>query len=236
MVDHLLPVIASVSMSLEIMKSTLNPYAKAFVPLSEKHGSAVASTWSHEVNKQNQGSPRSGVASPKFINHGGNQQSRNQDWTQGQKNQGSSGSSFVIPNGMTAQEYLDEASEMDLAYLGGLFPGLSEQSIGYIYSACGDDVDAAVLMLKQVEDPAESSQQLPDTLDIGDESPPELKYQAAVAEPKLKESNSGNSPGSLSSLSSSALHLDPAESSQHLPDMLNIGDESSDLKSPGFLP
>ncbi|KAI3982710.1 hypothetical protein MKX01_010193 [Papaver californicum] len=136
---------------------------------------------------------------------------------------------------MTAQEYLDEASEMDLAYLGGLFPGLSEQSIGYIYSACGDDVDAAVLMLKQVEDPAESSQHLPDTLDIGDESP-KLKSEAAVAEPKLKESNSGNSPGSSSSLLAGAVHLDPAESSQHLPDTLNIGEESLDLKSPGFLP
>ncbi|KAI3996168.1 hypothetical protein MKX01_022662 [Papaver californicum] len=152
------------------MKSSLNPYAASFVPLSEKHGSVIASTWSHEVNKQSQCSPRSGVASPKFINHGGNEQPRYQDWTQGQKNQGSYGSSFVIPNGMTAQEYLDEASEMDLAYLGGLFPGLSEQSIGYTYSACGDDVDAAVLMLKQVEGPAESSQHLPDTLNVGDES------------------------------------------------------------------
>ncbi|KAF5204798.1 Polyadenylate-binding protein-interacting protein [Thalictrum thalictroides] len=63
---------------------------------------------------------------------------------------------------------LDEETEIDLANLGATFPGVSSQSISDVYYANGCDVEASFDMLKELEYPAEFSQCLPDTLDIGD--------------------------------------------------------------------
>ncbi|PIA65236.1 hypothetical protein AQUCO_00100608v1 [Aquilegia coerulea] len=63
---------------------------------------------------------------------------------------------------------LDEETEIDLAYLGATFPGVSSQSLSDVYYANGCDVEASVDMLKELEYPVEFSQHLPDTLDIGD--------------------------------------------------------------------
>uniref|UniRef100_A0A7N0TAM9 CUE domain-containing protein n=1 Tax=Kalanchoe fedtschenkoi TaxID=63787 RepID=A0A7N0TAM9_KALFE len=68
--------------------------------------------------------------------------------------------------------------EMDLAYLQTLFPSISEQSLSDVYFVNDCDLDAAYDMLSQLET-------LPDSLDIGDVSEPQILPEFANL--KLKE-------------------------------------------------
>jgi len=83
---------------------------------------------------------------------------------------------------LTKKHSIDEDSEMDLAYLAIMFPNMSEQSLADVYSVNGDDVEASVDMLNELEcDPVDFSEHLPSRLDIGD-----------VSECKVTESSSMN--------------------------------------------
>ncbi|XP_057525163.1 polyadenylate-binding protein-interacting protein 5-like [Amaranthus tricolor] len=59
-------------------------------------------------------------------------------------------------------KYMDEDSEMDLAYLQMMFPGVSDQSLADVYAVNLGDLDSAVDMLTDLE----SADSLPDALDI----------------------------------------------------------------------
>ncbi|OUZ99692.1 Ubiquitin system component Cue [Macleaya cordata] len=174
--------------------SSLNPYAASFVPLAkqkpyykmETSKKTCEDSYSSETKAPSR-SPEVTKQSHQIPGPGGKELLSSEDCKkEGHKIHGSYDSDFSIPNGMTEKQYLDEATEMDLAYLATLFPGLSDQSLAYVYSANGDDLDASVDMLKLLEYPEESSQHLPDTLDIGD-VPQEFKSPADVAALKLKE-------------------------------------------------
>uniref|UniRef100_A0A7N0TAX3 CUE domain-containing protein n=1 Tax=Kalanchoe fedtschenkoi TaxID=63787 RepID=A0A7N0TAX3_KALFE len=76
--------------------------------------------------------------------------------------------------------------EMDLAYLQTLFPSISEQSLSDVYFVNDCDLDAAYDMLSQLEHfESNLTQTLPDSLDIGDVSEPQILPEFANL--KLKE-------------------------------------------------
>ncbi|XP_017236882.1 polyadenylate-binding protein-interacting protein 5 [Daucus carota subsp. sativus] len=63
----------------------------------------------------------------------------------------------------------DDDSDMDLTYLQMTFPGVSDDSLSDVYLINKGDLDATVDMLNQLElYPTDYSENLPDTLDIGD--------------------------------------------------------------------
>ncbi|TYH40201.1 hypothetical protein ES332_D12G230800v1 [Gossypium tomentosum] len=64
---------------------------------------------------------------------------------------------------------MDEEFDMDLEYLRMMFPDLSNDSVLDVYMANNGDLEATIDMLNQLEMyTVESSDTLPDTLDIGD--------------------------------------------------------------------
>ncbi|XP_016706805.2 polyadenylate-binding protein-interacting protein 5 [Gossypium hirsutum] len=70
---------------------------------------------------------------------------------------------------MSGEQIMDEEFDMDLEYLRMMFPGLSNDSVLDVYMANNGDLEATIDMLNQLEMyTVESSDTLPDTLDIGD--------------------------------------------------------------------
>lgn len=55
------------------------------------------------------------------------------------------------PSTETEKIYTDDDSQMDLAYLAAMFPGISDQSLLDVYSANGGDLEGSVDMLNQLE-------------------------------------------------------------------------------------
>ncbi|KAF5774049.1 putative polyadenylate-binding protein-interacting protein 5/6 [Helianthus annuus] len=52
-----------------------------------------------------------------------------------------------------------------------VFPGVSDESLSSVYTACNGDIEAAVEMLSQLElHSGDFTENLPDSLDIGDVS------------------------------------------------------------------
>ncbi|XVF34448.1 hypothetical protein REPUB_Repub18cG0059700 [Reevesia pubescens] len=89
------------------------------------------------------------------------------------------------PGEMTDKQIMDEEFDMDLEYLRMTFPGLSNESLLDVYLANNGDLEATVDMLNQLEMyTVESSETLPDTLDIGDVS--EAGSSATCGALKLK--------------------------------------------------
>ncbi|PON58939.1 Ubiquitin system component Cue [Trema orientale] len=169
--------------------STLNPYAAAYIPLS-KRGAEQA------VITQNQ---RHHKASFEGNFHAKAEQF-NQDVFSAKSHSSHgfySGSSQNV-NELAEKQLLDEEFDIDLEYLQMTFPGLSEQSLADVYLANKGDLEATVDMLNQLEfHTVESSESLPDTLDIGDVS--ESGSSAHFASLKLK-----NVPGAAEGSSESA--------------------------------
>ncbi|KAK7846690.1 polyadenylate-binding protein-interacting protein 5 [Quercus suber] len=94
------------------------------------------------------------------------------------------GSSPQNVNQAADKQMLDEF-DIDLEYLQMSFPGISDQSLTDVYAANRGDLEATVDMLNQLECyTVESSESLPDTLDIGDVS--EFGSSADCASLKLK--------------------------------------------------
>ncbi|XP_057810546.1 polyadenylate-binding protein-interacting protein 6-like [Salvia miltiorrhiza] len=160
--------------------SSLNPYAASYVPLfkrgvvdaNKEFGSAQEFNSGNEVGQfgyrpvstfpqgqhqnvsqshpQNAGAPQT-AEYPKWKDH------RSSEFVASTSQYPEKPSSF------------DEDSDMDLAYLQMIFPGISEESLSDVYQANRCDLDSAVDMLNQLEiQPDDSSDKLPDTLDIGD--------------------------------------------------------------------
>lgn len=78
------------------------------------------------------------------------------------------GPSSLYPD-ETEKHKLDDDSDMDLTYLQMTFPGVSDDSLSDVYMINKGDLDATVDMLNQLElYTVDYSENLPDTLDIGD--------------------------------------------------------------------
>uniref|UniRef100_A0A7N0TA35 CUE domain-containing protein n=1 Tax=Kalanchoe fedtschenkoi TaxID=63787 RepID=A0A7N0TA35_KALFE len=146
--------------------SKLNPYAAAYVPIAKRRDDA--SNLAHvdsDSSKAFAGS--SSQNATEFVS----------------EEKGHILSSFLD---YSSQEYSQVAGghadggqlEMDLAYLQTLFPSISEQSLSDVYFVNDCDLDAAYDMLSQLET-------LPDSLDIGDVSEPQILPEFANL--KLKE-------------------------------------------------
>ncbi|KAK1550094.1 hypothetical protein Q3G72_013518 [Acer saccharum] len=168
--------------------SSLNPYAASYVPLSKREAysrtehtakdSKSEHVWyGHPVNvTQNQ--YQSNV-SLDAVGQGAERYSIHE--ASSVKNHpvhGSYGSS-------SSKQTVDEEFDMDMEYLQMTFPGLSYQSLNDVYLANNGDLEATIDMLAQLEfDTMESSEILPDTLDIGDVS--ESGASSECASLKLK--------------------------------------------------
>lgn len=110
---------------------------------------------------------------------------------------GSYGSSSLYPNEMTEKQTLDDENDMDLAYLQMTFPGVSDESLSDVYLANKGDLEATVDMLNQLElYTVDSTENLPDTLDIGDvsESGSSSQKLKSVAGGEVGDSSSGSRP------------------------------------------
>ncbi|KAL5713551.1 hypothetical protein ACHQM5_015615 [Ranunculus cassubicifolius] len=140
---------------MDVKKSSLNPYASAYIPLSQR-------------GKPNEIRSEMSPREDKFAKN---------KWT---------------------TKNLDEETEMDLAYLAMTFPGVSEQSLADVYYANGCDMETSIDMLKHLELPAEVSQHLPDTLDIGDVAEFGFSDEVVGVLPKVL---SGEASGSSSGVS-----------------------------------
>ncbi|KAM1313170.1 polyadenylate-binding protein-interacting protein 5-like [Malus sylvestris] len=90
----------------------------------------------------------------------------------------------------------NEDFDMDMEFLGLSFPGISDQSLSDVYLANRGDLDATIDMLNQLEFcVVESSEGLPDTLDIGDVSESGLAGNSAW-KPKNVAGEASGSPKS----------------------------------------
>ncbi|TYH88709.1 hypothetical protein ES332_D01G206900v1 [Gossypium tomentosum] len=121
--------------------SSLNPCATSYVPLAKREGSIAKDIKAGNESAWFDPSPRSNVSLESAIPGIGNHLGE-----------------------MSGEQIMDEEFDMDLEYLRMMFPGLSNDSVLDVYMANNGDLEATIDMLNQLE----SSDTLPDTLDIGD--------------------------------------------------------------------
>ncbi|KAL4567767.1 hypothetical protein LXL04_023360 [Taraxacum kok-saghyz] len=137
--------------------SSLNPYATSYIPLSRR-GSTT-----HDPSTQNHGSSvtitvTEGPDNLKLKNHSGFD------------SYGSSSSQQSAAE-LAGKQAMDVDHDMNLAYLQMTFPGVSDESLSSVYLANRGDMEATVDMLNQLEmHSGDFSENLPDSLDIGDVS------------------------------------------------------------------
>ncbi|KAK7817829.1 polyadenylate-binding protein-interacting protein 5 isoform X1 [Quercus suber] len=171
--------------------SSLNPYAASYIPLSKRN----ANGRTFETAKNS----RSGNESSRFVtpeqlhyrayydsNAHGTEKAPIPEVGSAVKSHHAYGygSSPQNVNQAADKQMLDEF-DIDLEYLQMSFPGISDQSLTDVYAANRGDLEATVDMLNQLECyTVESSESLPDTLDIGDVS--EFGSSADCASLKLK--------------------------------------------------
>ncbi|PIN09039.1 hypothetical protein CDL12_18375 [Handroanthus impetiginosus] len=191
--------------------SSLNPYAASYVPLFKRGPADLNKEFNsaHEVNRGNDAfwfgysdnklpQRQHQNVSQSFVQSTGTIQT-----SEFSKRKDHHGGEFFAStsqylNQMNEKSNFDEDFDMDLAYLQMTFPGISEECLSDVYLANRCDLDAAVDMINQLEIyPDESSNKLPDTLDIGDVPDPQLASQK-VKNPTAEAGASTSSPSSLS--------------------------------------
>ncbi|PRQ28136.1 hypothetical protein RchiOBHm_Chr6g0312751 [Rosa chinensis] len=168
--------------------SSLNPYAAAYIPLSKREADDRTFVTSKESSRTND---PLWFGAPQNMTHNQNHSkaylgsdspataallSPKAFALNNYPAHGSYGSSSQNVNEVTANEEFD----MDLEYLQMAFPGISDQSLADVYLANKGDLEATIDMLNQLEFyTVESSESLPDTLDIGDVSESGLSPNSA---------------------------------------------------------
>ncbi|KAI9073978.1 hypothetical protein K1719_025626 [Acacia pycnantha] len=192
--------------------SSLNPYAASYTPVArreENGGTSVAyndyKSYEGPVGFQTPQHTTQDQHSLHLNTHASQKFSTSQSYHV--KSQPKSSSSGLAVQGavqMIDKQLLDEDSDMDLEYLRMTFPDISEQSLFDVYMVNGRDLDASIDMLSLLEsDVVQSSESLPETLDIGDIS--ESGNFADSASLKMKkaayEASSSSSPSAPSSVS-----------------------------------
>ncbi|XP_044463919.1 polyadenylate-binding protein-interacting protein 6-like isoform X2 [Mangifera indica] len=154
--------------------STLNPYAAAYVPLSKRKAcdgtgpttndseTGFETDWYVHPAHVTQNQHQSKVSLASVAQGVENGPIPEQSSVRNHPVHGQYGSS-------SSKQIMDEEYDMDLAYLQMTFPGLSDQSLADVYMANKLDLEATVDMLTQLEfEAVESSENLPESLDIGD--------------------------------------------------------------------
>ncbi|KAL5783204.1 hypothetical protein ACOSP7_008233 [Xanthoceras sorbifolium] len=169
--------------------SSLNPYAASYVPLSKRE---AYSRTEHTAKDFKSGNETVWYGHPVNV-------TQNQHQSKVSLNTVSQGAEkFPIPEApsmkshpvhgsygsSSSKQTADEEFDMDMEYLQMSFPGLSDQSLTDVYLANKGDLEATIDMLTQLEFDTESSENLPDTLDIGDVS--ESGASSECASLKLK--------------------------------------------------
>ncbi|XP_068313187.1 polyadenylate-binding protein-interacting protein 6 [Pyrus communis] len=156
--------------------SSLNPYAAAYIPLSKRETDDRTYVTTKDSSRSNESV---WFGNPQNFTH-------NQHHSKPYLESDAPGTatlqspkSYAVKNypahgyyGSSSQNVIkvseNEDFDMDMEYLGMSFPGISDQSLSDVYLANRGDLDATIDMLNQLE--FESSESLPDTLDIGDVS------------------------------------------------------------------
>ncbi|KAL0394012.1 UNVERIFIED_CONTAM: Polyadenylate-binding protein-interacting protein 6 [Sesamum latifolium] len=163
-------------------RSSLNPYAASYVPLSKRraadegkilntakelqNGSEIVHYGQQPDNKLTRGQQQN--VSQNYVHTSSSPQTAEFTKWKGHHAGEFYASSSHYPNEIPEKSNFDQEF-MDLAYLQINFPGISEESLSDVYLANKCDLDSAVDMLNQLEIyPDDSSDKLPDTLDIGD--------------------------------------------------------------------
>ncbi|KAF5806862.1 putative polyadenylate-binding protein-interacting protein [Helianthus annuus] len=143
--------------------SSLNPYATSYIPLSRRGATDESKTYDHGNATLNQ--------SPRYSeNHDTVPESPHSLKLKNHSGFGSYGSSSHTAE-LAGKQALDIDHDMNLAYLQMVFPGVSDESLSSVYTACNGDIEAAVEMLSQLElHSGDFTENLPDSLDIGDVS------------------------------------------------------------------
>ncbi|XP_076917504.1 polyadenylate-binding protein-interacting protein 5-like [Bidens hawaiensis] len=142
--------------------STLNPYATSYIPLSRRGPTDETKSYDHGITTLSQ--------SPRYSeNHDAVTESPESLKLKNHSGFGSYGSSSHTAELTGKQADVDH--DMNLAYLQMVFPGVSEESLSSVYTACRGDIEAAVEMLSQLKlHSGDFTENLPDSLDIGDVS------------------------------------------------------------------
>lgn len=184
--------------------SSLNPFAASYVPISKRAGTDVNSHYKSEQELN-----RGNGASVWFRNQSENLYLPGIQHQNVSKNEGAMLADdfpkWKDPHGgkyrTSTSQHVNEMPEksnfdddMDMAYLQMTFPGISYESLHGVYLTNNCDLDAAVDMINQLEmHPIDSSNKLPDSLDIGDvpESDP-MSYAAASSKKAVGASTSGH--------------------------------------------
>lgn len=161
--------------------SSLNPFAESYIPLSKREPKNEGKTSEITAEK----SPKSSGETTWFDTRSQGPKETKQIYLQSDASFDLNlhgieelliGEDFMKkghenPSNETEKYYTDEDSQMDLAYLGTLFPGISDQSLLDVYTANGGDLEASIDMLNQLEFyPVDARRHLPESLDIGDVS------------------------------------------------------------------
>ena len=125
-------------------KSSLNPYAEAYVPLSRR---GATDEIKDSIDNEK---PWLGFYSQDTRQ---NQLQRKMEDSvlKAHTVHGSYGSSSRNAREITERPILDEEFEMDLAYLQMTYPGISDDSISEVYLANKGDLEATLDMLSQLE-------------------------------------------------------------------------------------
>ncbi|XP_038710490.1 polyadenylate-binding protein-interacting protein 5 isoform X2 [Tripterygium wilfordii] len=145
--------------------STLNPYAASYIPLSKRNAgdnTEVPGLTSRGANAQNSYHGKASHHSHVCVNE-------KLSLPEVSTLKSHPALSSHIPNEMRDKQMVDMEFDVDMEYLRMLFPGVSDQSLSDVYLHSGGDMDATMDMLNHLECySVESSENLPDTLDIGD--------------------------------------------------------------------
>ncbi|KAK1375862.1 polyadenylate-binding protein-interacting protein 5 [Heracleum sosnowskyi] len=174
--------------------SSLNPYAAAYIPLSKRGISDGNKDFELTASKSGDEGPQPASATT-HTQYQKAPQSYNVHGTVSEdpKLKGQTyGSSSLYPDEITEKHKLDDDSDMDLTYLQMTFPGVSDESLSDVYLINKGDLDATVDMLNQLELYTDYSENLPDTLDIGDVA------ESGSSSYKLKNVSKGEVGGSSS--------------------------------------
>ncbi|KAL6331172.1 hypothetical protein AAG906_009600 [Vitis piasezkii] len=141
--------------------SSLNPFAESYIPLSKREPKNEGKTSEITAEK----SPKSSGETTWFDTRSQGPKETKQIYLQSDASFDLNihgieelliGEDFMKkghenPSNETEKYYTDEDSQMDLAYLGTLFPGISDQSLLDVYTANGGDLEASIDMLNQLE-------------------------------------------------------------------------------------
>ncbi|XP_041995445.1 polyadenylate-binding protein-interacting protein 6-like isoform X2 [Salvia splendens] len=149
--------------------SSLNPNAAAYVPLFKRGSADVNKEFGspEEFNSENEVG-QFGYRQNVILRHsqiaGAPQTAEYPKWKYNYRDE------YVASTSQYPEKPgTDEDSDIDLTYMQMNFPGISLESLSDVYQASGCDLDSAIDMVHQLEIMhVDSSDKLPDTLDIGD--------------------------------------------------------------------